>query len=83
MKIVEKFAKLVKEKYNIELDIDSFRRTYAGYWQRSLGAWSWSMCKKDRHSDVGSQWNITELLKNKESIDFDGEEFYPKQQLFD
>jgi len=68
---IEKFAKLAKEKFDIELDINSFHRTYAGYWQREEGAWSWYMHKKASLTNVGSTFSITELLKNKKTITLD------------
>lgn len=45
-------------------------RTYAGYWQRSEGAWSWWLGgpASDHSADIyrcrlGSQWPATEVLK--------------------
>lgn len=74
---IKKFILLVKEKFNIDLDEESFRRTYAGHWQRSHGAWSWVMYKKKSVKSYGSSWSITEHLKHKNTIKLDGDEFFP------
>lgn len=43
----------------------SVLRTYAGYWQRIEGAWSWYLVGKDgRELFIGSQWPITDLLRS-------------------
>lgn len=42
---------------------ESFRRTYAGYWQRRAGAWSWEGVTEDGRR-IGSIWSVSELLKS-------------------
>lgn len=42
---------------------DGFRRTYAGYWQRRAGAWSWEGVTEDGRR-IGSIWTVSELLKS-------------------
>lgn len=39
-------------------------RTWAGYWQRSEGAWSWTAVGPDGHGElnIGSQWPMKLLL---------------------
>ena len=66
--IKAQIAKLVKVKFDIDLDVNSFKRTYAGYWQRSSGAWSWYMFIQGGTFEVGSSYSITELLKNKNNV---------------
>jgi hypothetical protein len=69
MKKTQSLVKLMKNKYNVNLDINSFQRIRAGYYQRSLGAWSWSMqYLTDIPCSFGSQDSITEILKNKSKI---------------
>jgi hypothetical protein len=58
-----------------ELDADLFDietaeidRLYSGYWQRSQGAWSWSLSIKTKDGDqtyglFGSQFSATECAK--------------------
>jgi hypothetical protein len=41
-------------------------RTRAGHWQRSAGAWSWFLLRKDGETcypSVGSQYPASELIK--------------------
>jgi hypothetical protein len=38
-------------------------RTYAGFWQRAAGAWSWSVQPQIGAYAVGSQYPVTELLR--------------------
>lgn len=66
MRRVERFVKLIKGKFNIELDPNTFRRVHAGHWQRSQGAWSWSMRERNTVRSYGSAWSLTELMKAKE-----------------
>ena len=69
MSIVKKLVSLLENEYNIYLDNLSFKRTYCGYWQRAMGAWSWTMrYKKNNPCDFGSQESISYILKNKERI---------------
>ena len=46
------------------------QRTYAGYVQRSAGAWSWYFVTSDEEIsiDIGSQWSATECLNKPLSI---------------
>ena len=39
----------------------TFRRTYAGHWQRSSGSWSWYIF--DQAMQIGGYDSITNLLK--------------------
>lgn len=42
-----------------------FKRTYAGYWQLSSGAWKW-LCNYPEHPyDIGSSYTAGEILKAK------------------
>lgn len=46
----------------------SIRRTFAGYWQRSSGAWSWELYINDdgeRTRSIGSQYTFEDILKAK------------------
>ena len=38
-KLAERLAKKIYKELGIECDPNTFRRTYAGYWQRSQGTW--------------------------------------------
>ena len=70
----QQMVDFVKDKFDVELDVDTFFRTRSGYWQRSKGAWSWTMYYKNYAGDFGSQWSLTELLQNKDNVVIDGNE---------
>lgn len=51
-----------------DLEASEIHRTRAGYWQRSAGAWSWSLdlVRKDGglvYDSFGSQWSATECAR--------------------
>jgi len=62
MKSVERLALRLEREHQILADVSTFSRTRAGYWQRSAGAWSWTMRLHDR-LEIGSQYPVKELLK--------------------
>lgn len=52
------------EEHGIEVPFDAeLVRTYAGYWQRKEGAWSWSLWHPADRVTFGSQYPATELLR--------------------
>lgn len=67
----QQLADFVKDKFNINLKVDSFQRLRTGHWQRSSGSWSWFMYYEDECGDFGSQWSLTEILQNKEKVVLD------------
>ena len=60
-----RLAKKIKRDLNIECDPETFRRTYAGYWQKGLGAYLWTMRTKSTFIDVGSGEPASECVKSK------------------
>ena len=40
---VKALTERIKREFGFEADPESFERTYAGHWQRSAGAYSWTM----------------------------------------
>lgn len=65
---VEKLAKFVKEIFDVDLEPTSFKRTYAGHYQRSNGAWSWFMREKNTYFEIGSADSVTNILKYKDYV---------------
>jgi hypothetical protein len=67
MKSVDKLAKRLKDEHDLDVDVSTFGRTRAGYWQRSCGAWSWFMYLKAPEGfskrEIGSQYSVGQLLK--------------------
>jgi hypothetical protein len=66
MKTSEKLAIRLQTLFEKGEVVKEFRRVYAGNWQRSQGAWSWSafIYDKDgkRIGEIGSQINMKELI---------------------
>ena len=63
-KLALKLAKRIEEELGIEVE-PIIHRTYAGYIERSCGAWSWWMLGTEGIRDVGSQDTATKVLKTK------------------
>lgn len=66
---MKQFEKL-RLKLNKELDLKIpehavFKRTYAGYWQLSSGAWKWFCNYPESPYDIGSSDTVKEILKAK------------------
>lgn len=75
MTIFEKLAKRIEKELNIKVDTSSLRRTYAGYWQRESGAFSWEGCVYGYPLlRIGSCESATTLLKARK-IGIVGEHF--------
>lgn len=72
-----KLCKKIQEDIGIICDPETFRRTYAGCWMRSNGAWVWEMEIEGSHRSVGSIEPASELVKKKYrlTIDRDNEIF--------
>ena len=62
--LVQKFAMFVALNLDVHMDVTTFHRTYAGYWQRAQGAWSW-WAYTVKGWEIGSQIPLTELWKNR------------------
>ena len=52
--LAEKLAKKIKEQIGFDLDPNTFRRTYVGYWQKSAGAFLWTMSFRNSPRVIGS-----------------------------
>ena len=76
----EKLAKKIERDIGIICDPETFRRTYAGYWQKSLGAFVWAMRIKGSPKELGSGYPASECVKSKYKLTLscDGLEIYPE-----
>ena len=69
MTLTDKLIKRLNEEHGMNIPADVYvRRTYAGHWQLSAGAWRWHFECQDRDINfrvnvIGSQWTIKELLE--------------------
>lgn len=53
-RLSEKLSKKILQDTGVRTDPGTFRRTYAGCWQKSAGAFLWTMTAKDGSITVGS-----------------------------
>ena len=58
---------LLKEQHNLDADLSSFKRTYAGTLLKSDGAFSWTMMAKDIESgltfEIGSCFPLSKFSR--------------------
>jgi hypothetical protein len=70
---VQKLVQRLRDEHDLAIPDDFyFQSTYAGHWQRSAGAWSWWIhypAEGGGFMEIGSQWSVTELLRNKKQWD--------------
>lgn len=59
----EKLSQKILQDTGICTDPDTFRRTYAGYWQKAAGAFLWTMKAKDGSITVGSCDRASDCIK--------------------
>lgn len=73
-KQVLRLVRKIKQDIGIECDPYTFRRTYAGYWQKSSGAFVWIICANDVTSlFIGSADTMTECIRKNRKLEFDCE----------
>lgn len=53
-RLSEKLSGKILQDTGVSTDPGTFRRTYAGYWQKAAGAFLWTMRAKDGSITVGS-----------------------------
>lgn len=73
-KMVRRLVDRIKEEFGIECDPNSFRRTYAGWWQKSDGAYSWTLDMVDETGGlvaghVAGFSAASEYIKKKNNIE--------------
>ena len=76
----ERLAKKIEKDTGIICDPETFRRTYAGYWQKALGAWVWAMRIKGSPKELGSVFSASECVKSKYKLvlSYDPIEVFPE-----
>lgn len=72
-KLIEKLTEKIEKELGIQCDQNTFRRTYAGYWQRRLGAFVWVMGTIDGYQ-VGSIERVSDLVNNSVRLVYDQKE---------
>ena len=76
MTVVEKLCKKIERDIGIKCISSTFRRTYAGYWQRRVGAFVWVMSAKGLSYEIGSTQSVTELVKSNCKLELQGDEVF-------
>lgn len=73
-KQVIKLAERIQNEFNIPVDPERFYRTYAGYWQRAHGAYTWIMYF-GVVGMVGGCEPISKFVKKKNRLDISERHF--------
>jgi len=88
MKPSERLLDRLRDELDLDIPGTAFiERTYAGFYQRSAGAWVWVLNDGDRTDQyvgrLGSQFPVTELLRAERlgvlETEFGDIDIYPKQ----
>ena len=61
--IAERLATKIEHELSIKCDPSTFKRTYAGRWQKANGAWVWRICISGTHTDIGSCDTASDCIK--------------------
>lgn len=62
-RLSEKLSKKILQDTGIYTDPSTFTRTYAGHWQKAMGAFLWTMNVKDGFITVGSCDRASDCVK--------------------
>lgn len=76
MTLAERLSKKIKRDIGIECVPCTFRRTYAGYWQKRAGAFVWEMNVKGFSYEIGSTQPASELVKRGCKLEMKGNEIF-------
>lgn len=76
MTVVERLCKKIERDIGIKCVPCTFRRTYAGYWQRRAGGFVWEMSAKGLSYEIGSTQSATELVKSNCKLELQGNEIF-------
>ena len=60
-----RLAKKIEDELGIKCDPSTFRRTYAGYWQKASGAWVWAIRVSGTSFEIGSGDTATMCVDKK------------------
>lgn len=63
-RLSEKLSKKILQDTGVRTDPGTFRRTYAGCWQKAAGAFLWTMEAKDGDITVGSCDRASDCIKS-------------------
>lgn len=63
-RLSEKLSEKILQDTGVRTDPGTFRRTYAGYWQKAAGEFLWTMKAKDGSIMVGSCDRASDCIKS-------------------
>lgn len=69
----KRLAKKIEMELNILCDPDTFRRSYAGFWMKTQGAFVWEM-DGVHGGTIGSMYPASELVKKSVKLIYDQKE---------
>lgn len=72
-KLAEKLARKIDKEIGIKCNPETFRRTYAGYWMKTQGAFVWEM-ESVEGGTIGSMYPASELVKASVHLTYDEQE---------
>lgn len=72
----ERLAKKIKDELGVDIDPSTWRRSYAGYWQRSSGCCSSSVKQANSTGRLLFFGPISDYLKKDVYLDVDGDMVY-------
>lgn len=81
MTIAERLSNKIKQDIGIYCIPCTFKRTYAGYWQKREGAFVWEMNVKGLPYEIGSTQPASELVKRGYKLEMKGNEIFGEVQL--
>lgn len=76
-KNVKALAERIKKEFGFEVLPESFKRTYAGHWLRSAGAYSWTMETAGGLTTIGGCEPISKYVVKRNILEIE------KRYLFD
>ena len=76
MTLAERLSKKIKRDIGIECVPCTFKRTYAGYWQKRAGAFVWEMNVKGFSYEIGSTQPASEPVKRGCKLELQGNEIF-------
>ena len=76
MALAERLSKKIKRDIGIECVPCTFKRTYAGYWQKRAGTFIWEMNVKGFSYEIGSTQPASELVKRGCKLELQGNEIF-------
>ena len=81
MTIAERLSKKIERDIGIECVPCTFKRTYAGYWQKRAGAFVWEMNVKGFSYEIGSTQSASELLRRGYKLEMNGNEIFGEVEI--